>query len=65
LASLDKFNLKKKKKKARGAEPAIDFTFQFHMSCVMPGAEPQYHQNINNELGLYPIENGLSKCNPL
>jgi len=27
----------------------------------MRGAGPQYHQKVNNKLGLYPIGNSLSK----
>ena len=28
-------------------------------------AELQYHQKVNNDLGLYPAKNGLSKCKQL
>ena len=27
---------------------------------VIQDAEPQYHQKVNNDLGLYPLWNGLS-----
>ena len=27
---------------------------------VIRDAEPQYHQKVNNDLGLYPLWNGLS-----
>jgi len=40
----------------RGAESDAD-------DAECRDAEPQYHQNVNNDLGLYPVKNGLSKRN--
>ena len=40
---------------------------QINFTCCVScrGAECQYHQKLNNTLGLYPVGNSLSKCKQL